>query len=120
MDAKKEIEDFILYLKQTKSVSQEDIATKLGMERTIFSRSKKNNPSDLLKKMKIVFHKEWNASQDIINGKMDAPDELEQAQLIVIVNWLVKLMSEKTGKSVEEIIAEYDADVRLALRNLSK
>lgn len=121
-------------------INESDLAKKVGLARAVFSRYKKEKPEQISRLLKIHFpelytqYYTYEAEKQTLKRNLEAleemstskkvtigpPDHWEQAQILTLINEVLKLKAQATGRSLEEVIAEFDRDTRLAFRSLSK
>ncbi len=123
-DYRKDIENLLFDIKVKTGLKDKDIAKRLNYNPSYFSRIISEGGNETMyKKLKIL-------SEDGINNsatdkqnkqhKIERPDQFEQALLKTLLTDYIKLKSQLTKRSVEDIAEELDQNTKLTLRELKK
>lgn len=101
-----------------RQVNQEDLAEMVGLNRTVFSRYKKQRPEELLSRLQEYFPAEVKDYKTAMGAVPDKDIKFEQATLKALITDYLKLKAQLTKRPIEEIIEDFDRDTKLIYRDL--
>lgn len=112
------IKDILSEIKIKHNLKQKDVAKKIKLNATYFSRKKDEKANKEIYQRILIAFPEFQGKEISTKVDLDKPDRIDQARLAALEQNYLRFKSQLTNTPIEELLDQLDDETRLILRYL--